>query len=103
MNSEYNWAAKVLLWEMTNVGRLSLDMTLARVKVFPEPVTPRSVRYFFPEETDSTSCSMALGWSPQGWNWETSLKYFKAEIYSFYRVGQFAYGNQVYADGGDVF
>jgi hypothetical protein len=43
LNSEYNWAANVLLWDMTSVGLFSSATMLAMVKVLPEPVTPQRV------------------------------------------------------------
>src|ERR1051326_2296278 len=48
-------------------------MTLATVKVFPEPVTPRSTWSRTPALVPSTSCRMASGWSPCGSKEETSL------------------------------
>lgn len=74
MNSEYNWAANVLLWEIISAGRFNLAIAFAMVKVFPEPVTPNNVLYFFPEETELTSSRIAFGWSPQGLYFEISLK-----------------------------
>ena len=47
MNSEYNWAASVLLCDMTSTGRCTSWITLAIVKVLPEPVTPISTWCFF--------------------------------------------------------
>ena len=46
LNSEYNCAAKVLLCAKTKVGLFSSFITLATVKVFPDPVTPLSVWNF---------------------------------------------------------
>ena len=52
----------------TRVGTLSLAMTLAMVKVLPEPVTPRSTWWAYPARTPATSLRMAWGWSPAGVN-----------------------------------
>ena len=41
-NSWKSCAASVLLWDSTSVGRLTASITLAMVKVLPEPVTPSS-------------------------------------------------------------
>ncbi|MDY5396117.1 MAG: hypothetical protein SPG46_01625 [Alistipes sp.] len=41
-------------------------MTLATVKVFPEPVTPSSVLCFEPWRIAPTIWAMASGWSPVG-------------------------------------
>ncbi len=56
------------------VGRPSRAMTLAIVKVFPEPVTPRSVVAGLPSRIESTICRMASGWSPVGWYGAVSSK-----------------------------
>jgi len=40
LNSEHSWAAKVLLWAKIKVGLFTFSITLAIVKVLPEPVTP---------------------------------------------------------------
>lgn len=48
LNSPYNCAAKVLLWQSTSVGRLISCTTLATVKVFPLPVTPNKVWCLMP-------------------------------------------------------
>jgi hypothetical protein len=56
---------------MTSVGFSMFLMTFAIVKVLPEPVTPRSVWCFAPEEIASVSFAMACGWSPAGWYGET--------------------------------
>ena len=59
-------------------GRPSRAITLAIVKVLPEPVTPSSVWNASPSSMPSTSCSIAVGWSPAGrygwnsWNGELS-------------------------------
>ena len=52
-------------------GRPSRAITLAIVKVLPEPVTPSSVWKASPSRTPSTSLAIASGWSPDGgygWN-----------------------------------
>ena len=43
LNSAYNCAANVLLWDMIRVGRLILAITLATVCVLPDPVTPSTL------------------------------------------------------------
>ena len=43
LNSEYNWAASVLLWAKTSVGLFTFSTTFATVNVLPDPVTPNSV------------------------------------------------------------
>ena len=65
-NSEQSWAARVLLWASTRVGRFMRAMTLAMVKVLPEPVTPSSTCSARPSSSPCTSVSMAWGWSPVG-------------------------------------
>ena len=49
-------------------------MTLARVKVFPDPVTPRRVWWGEPERMDFFRFKMAAGWSPAGLNDALTLK-----------------------------
>jgi hypothetical protein len=56
-----------LLWESTSVGRRTDAITLAIVKVLPEPVTPIKTCDLFPSSMPRTSASMAAGWSPAGW------------------------------------
>ena len=51
-------------------------MTLAIVNVFPEPVTPKSTWFLTPDFMFLVSFFMALGWSPVGLNFETSLNIF---------------------------
>src|SRR3989344_9147914 len=51
---------------MTRAGLPHLAMTFAIVKVFPEPVTPRSVWSRLPALRPFTSVSIATGWSPAG-------------------------------------
>ena len=41
-------------------------MTLAIVKVFPEPVTPSSVWKRSPRASPAVSSAIARGWSPAG-------------------------------------
>src|SRR5438105_3152959 len=53
---------------MTSAGRPSWAMTLAIVKVLPEPVTPSKVWWGRPSPRPRTSCSIAAGWSPAGGN-----------------------------------
>lgn len=50
-------------------------MTLAIVKVLPEPVTPIKVWNFLPACRLSTSRSIACGWSPAGLNSLFSLNF----------------------------
>ena len=59
---------------MTSVGRSTRWMTLAAVKVLPDPVTPRSVWKASPSFTPSISFSIARGWSPAGGYGWFSLK-----------------------------
>ena len=66
LNSPYNWAARVLLWLRMRAGRWSFWMTLAMVKVFPEPVTPRRAMSLTPSARAVLSWLMASGWSPDG-------------------------------------
>jgi hypothetical protein len=47
-------------------GRPRRAITLAIVKVLPEPVTPSRVWYDRPSSTPSTSWRIASGWSPAG-------------------------------------
>lgn len=49
-----------------SVGSPTSAMTLAIVKVLPEPVTPRSVWNLSPARTPVASSAMAVGWSPDG-------------------------------------
>ena len=49
-------------------------MTLAMVKVLPEPVTPSSVWYACPPSRPSTSPRIASGWSPCGSNADSTMK-----------------------------
>ncbi len=57
----------------TIAGRPSRAMTLAMVKVLPEPVTPSRVWNTSPFSTPSTKPSMAVGWSPAGgYGWYSS-------------------------------
>jgi hypothetical protein len=60
-NSLYSCAASVLLGANTIAGLPRRAITLAIVKVLPEPVTPSSVWKLKPSATPSTSCSMACG------------------------------------------
>jgi hypothetical protein len=56
-----SWAASDLLGAITSVGFWTFSMTLAMVKVFPVPVTPRRVWYGSPRTTPSARPSMAVG------------------------------------------
>ena len=53
-------------------GRWVASITLAMVKVLPEPVTPSSTWSRSCERTPLTSSSIACGWSPSGSNSETT-------------------------------
>jgi hypothetical protein len=57
---------EVLFGANTIAGRPSRAITLAIVKVLPEPVTPSSVWKLRPSLTPSTSWAIAAGWSPAG-------------------------------------
>ena len=72
--SSYNWAASVLLWLRMSVGLLTWAMTLAMVKVFPDPVTPKRTCALSPRNSPVVSCRMASGWSPVGLKSEEILK-----------------------------
>ena len=50
-----------MLCEMMRVGRSHCAITLAIVKVFPEPVTPIKVWCLFPALIDATNCAIACG------------------------------------------
>ena len=66
MNSAHSWAARVLLWASTRVGRWTASITLAMVKVLPEPVTPSRVCSSRPFSTPAARAAMADRWSPAG-------------------------------------
>jgi hypothetical protein len=66
LNSPKSWAASVLFGEMTRVGRWMFAITLAIVKVFPDPVTPSSTTWRRPSWTRRVRISIARGWSPRG-------------------------------------
>ncbi|MNH43250.1 hypothetical protein D3C79_1051040 [compost metagenome] len=66
LNSPYNCAASVLLGASTKVGRCTCAMTLAMLKVLPEPVTPSRVWCDRPASMPSTIWRIASGWSPAG-------------------------------------
>ena len=72
MNSAHSWAARILLWASTRVGRWTFSMTLAMVKVLPEPVTPKSTCSERPFSTPAARASIASGWSPEGVKGETT-------------------------------
>ena len=63
-----------MLWASTRVGLLTFSMTLAIVKVLPEPVTPSRVCSSRPRFTPLARASIASGWSPEGLNSETNSK-----------------------------
>ena len=73
LNSLYNWAAKVLLWLKISVGLLTCWITLAAVKVLPDPVTPNNTWCLVFEFSPSTNCLIAVGWSPVGKNSDIRL------------------------------
>ena len=56
------------------VGRCTASITLAMVKVLPEPVTPSSTWSRSFPCSPATSSLMAPGWSPFGSKGETTLK-----------------------------
>src|SRR5262245_31945753 len=56
---------------MSSVGLPMSAMTLATVKVLPEPVIPSSVWKRSPRRNPSMSWRIASGWSPVGENSET--------------------------------
>ena len=49
-------------------------MVQAMVALLPEPVIPSSVWKRCPAATPAARASMALGWSPAGWNGATTSK-----------------------------
>jgi hypothetical protein len=51
---------------MISVGRFTVAITLAMVKVLPLPVMPSRVWCFSPPCRPATSWAMASGWSPRG-------------------------------------
>jgi len=55
-------------------GRCVASITLAMVKVLPEPVTPSSTCSRSPASAWATSSAMAEGWSPAGWYFVSSRK-----------------------------
>ena len=57
---------------ITRVGRFTVEMTLAMVKVLPLPVMPRRTWWSSPRSSPSASSVIALGWSPFGVIWLTS-------------------------------
>lgn len=64
-------------------------MTFAMTKVLPEPVTPNRVENFFPDLMNSTSLSIASGWSPAGLNGDRSLNPpLIKKLYSLITKGQ---------------
>ena len=70
----HSWAASVLLWAITSVGRWSFSIVKAIVAVLPEPVAPRSVWNRSPFSTPATNPSRAFGWSATGTYAVLSLK-----------------------------
>ena len=55
-----------------SAGRCVASITLAMVKVLPEPVTPSSTWSRSCERTPLTNSSIACGWSPSGSNSDTT-------------------------------
>ena len=55
-----------LVGASTSAGRCKCSITLAMVKVLPEPVTPSSTWLFSPSAAASVSSLIAVGWSPAG-------------------------------------
>ena len=66
-------------------GRCSCSITLAMVKVLPEPVTPSSVTSLTPDCKAETSSLMASGWSPDGLYSDSRMNF---KTISFYREVQ---------------
>ena len=60
-----------------SVGRCNLSITLAIVKVLPEPVTPSSVTSVTPSLRAEQSWSMASGWSPEGLKGDCILNFIR--------------------------
>ncbi len=58
----------------TSAGRCNSSITLAIVKVLPEPVTPSSTCVCSPSRALAVSSAIAVGWSPDGSYSETSSK-----------------------------
>src|SRR5437764_261600 len=50
---------------MTSAGLFTAAMPCAIVNVLPDPVTPSSTCERSPRRSPSTSCAMAVGWSPR--------------------------------------
>ncbi len=69
-----------MLGANTIAGRPIFAMTLAIVKVLPDPVTPSRVWNVRPSSSPSQICAMAAGWSPAGgygwnsWNGESGYE-----------------------------
>src|SRR5438093_6440433 len=66
---------------MTNVGFWTRPITLASVKVLPDPVTPSNTWCGNPRSTLAASASIACGWSPAGLKSATSLNLPTATAY----------------------
>ena len=58
---------------MIKVGICNFWITLAKVKVFPDPVTPSRTWSFFPILIPAINFLIAWGWSPVGENDDFNL------------------------------
>jgi hypothetical protein len=65
-----NCAASVLFGCITSNGRCTRSATQATVAVLPVPVAPRSTTSCSPPRMRFSMSSIAVGWSPDGWNSE---------------------------------
>jgi len=62
------------------------------VYVLPEPVTPRRVWYWLPASIDVESCSMAVGWSPEGLYGLDTVKFGKVTPWIFNLIPKLSLG-----------
>ena len=69
-----NCAASVLFGCMTSSGRWSRSTAQATVAVLPVPVAPSSTTSCSPPRMRFSMSSIAVGWSPDGWNSEITSK-----------------------------
>ena len=63
-----------MLWEITKVGFWTSSITFAIVYVFPDPVTPSKVWWDAFSFNPSDNSDIAVGWSPAGENFDSTLK-----------------------------
>ena len=66
----------------------------AIVKVLPEPVTPKSVWYLWPDFNEDNKPSIARGWSPAGLKLDFKMKRFIRLIGPIGHIGNF-YNNTI--------